>query len=555
MKFLSKLLAPRPLPFSLDSWKSKAHCDQLNLLCEAWATQGYGAPVGVYLFYLIKIGLYVAAWLFFCSFSADLGSLASFSTWWSHPDALLRFVLWSILFEIMGLGCGSGPLTGRYFPPLGGFLYFARPGTLKLPIFPGLPLVGKDSRGWGDIILYLTFLGLLVWALVSPTIPYQLLLAIVCILPVLGILDKTLYLAARSEHYLIAAICFLFPEDTLVGLKWVWLAIWWGAATSKLNRHFPAVVCVMLSNHAVLQWPWFRKQLYQDYPTDLRPSTLASILAHSGTLTEYLFPLLLLIGNGGTLTLVGLGIMLGFHIYITTSIPMGVPLEWNVIMVFGAFVLFGEYASVSLFTPIHPVLSGILLLSLLLVPLVGNLVPKWVSFLLSFRYYAGNWAYGIYLFKKGTEEKLDQHLTKSANTVKKQLSWFYDEDTTELLLAKVQSFRVMHLHGRALQYLVPKAVEDIEQYIWRDGELVAGVALGWNFGEGHLHTEQLLTAIQKRCGFQEGELRCIFVESQPFFRPQLDWRIVDAKTGLLDSGKLDVKALLAIQPYTLCDPI
>ena len=31
-----------------------------------------------------------------------------------------------------------------------------------------------------------------------------------------------------------------------------------------------------------------------------------------------------------------LGVMLVFHLFITSSIPMGVPIEWNVIMVYGA---------------------------------------------------------------------------------------------------------------------------------------------------------------------------------------------------------------------------
>ena len=37
-----------------------------------------------------------------------------------------------------------------------------------------------------------------------------------------------------------------------------------------------------------------------------------------------------------------------------------------------------------------------------------------------------------------------------------------------------------------------------------DGDFVAGVSPGWNFGEGHLHNEQLLPGGQKRCHFEEG---------------------------------------------------
>lgn len=546
----SKILNPRPLPFTYEEWKNQSHSQRLKMLCTVWATQGYGAPISVYIFYLLKIGLYIGIWLFFCSFSKSLGGIGTFSTWWFEPEALLKFILWSTLFEVMGLGCGSGPLTARYFPSMGGILHFARPGTIKLPLFPKLPLIGNDKRNIVDVFIYLVLLGSLVRALIAPAVTTDMLLPILISLPILGVLDTTIYLAARAEHYLIALVCFMFIGEELSAVKLVWLAIWWGAATSKVNRHFPAVVCVMISNHAVLQWPWLRKKLYQNYPEDLRPGPLAKILAHTGTVVEYSFPLLLLFGGGGPITTIGLIIMLGFHLYITSSVPMGVPLEWNVIMVYGACMLFGYHASTWAFDIHSPLLIVALLTSLLIVPILGNFFPKWISFLLSMRYYAGNWAYSIYFFKgKESEEKLDAHLVSASSTVMKQLALFYDESTSELLVAKVQAFRAMHLHGRALQLLIPKAIDNIEDYIWRDGELIAGIALGWNFGEGHLHTEQLLSSLQKRCNFDSGELRCIFVESQPMAIPHMDWRVVDAKDGQLDKGRVSIDELLELQPY------
>ena len=65
----------------------------------------------------------------------------------------------------------------------------------------------------------------------------------------------------------------------------------------------------------------------------------------------------------------------------------------------------------------------------------------------------------------------------------------------------------MHLQGRALADLVPKAVDRFDDYEWVDGELVCGLVLGWNFGDGHLHDEELLDAMQEQCGFEDGELR------------------------------------------------
>ena len=41
-----------------------------------------------------------------------------------------------MLWEILGLGAGSMPLTLRFSPPIGGVLYWLRPGTVRLPPWP-----------------------------------------------------------------------------------------------------------------------------------------------------------------------------------------------------------------------------------------------------------------------------------------------------------------------------------------------------------------------------------------------------------------------------------
>ena len=73
----------------------------------------------------------------------------------------------------------------------------------------------------------------------------------------------------------------------------------------------------------------------------------------------------------------------------------------------------------------------------------------------------------------------------------------------------------MHSHGRALNGLLPHAVDDVEAYEVREGELIAGVVLGYNFGDGHFHNQPLLEAVQERCHFEAGELRVVTLESQP----------------------------------------
>lgn len=133
----------------------------------------------------------------------------------------------------------------------------------------------------------------------------------------------------------------------------------------------------------------------------------------------------------------------------------------------------------------------------------------------------------------------------------------YDRATSVGLVGKVMAFRAMHLHGRALPTLVPRAIEGagaFERFQWLDGELVAGLALGWNFGDGHLHQEQLAEALQAQCEFEPGELRIVCIESQPMHRQTLDYRLLDAATGVLDRGRIPLAQLRGLQPWESLEP-
>jgi len=525
------LLTPIPPPYDIAEWQTKPFPERVKMVCQSWALQGYGTPWPIYLVYVLKVVFYVWMWTFFCSFTPGLGDLGSFGSWYYEPIAFQKAILWSMAFEGLGLGCGSGPLTGRYNPPFGGALYFCRPGTIKVPLFPGLPIFGGSKRTPFDVLLYLAHMVFLFRALVAPELSVELFLPTVILLPLLGVTDKTLFLASRAEHFYTVLVCFMFADDWLAGSKLVWVAIWMWAATSKLNHHFPSVVAVMQSNSPLTNVGPIRKLLYRGYPDDLRPSRLTHLMAHAGTAVELTFPIVLVLSDGGTTTTIALVVMLLFHTFITSSIPMGVPIEWNA------------------FSVSSPLLIAFLAVTLVGLPLVGNLVPSRVSFLSSMRYYAGNWAYSVWLFKGDSSKKLDAHLIKAAPRLPDQLRKFLDDETIIATLSKVLGFRAMHLHGRCLQSLLPKAVDDIDDYEYLDGELVAGIVIGWNFGEGHLHNMQLLRAIQEQCHFEEGELRCIFVESQPMGQPTHSWTIADAATGVRETGKIRVKDLLDLQPW------
>ncbi len=203
--------------------------------------------------------------------------------------------------------------------------------------------------------------------------------------------------------------------NLIVASQLVFVCIWWGAAASKLNKHFPFVVAVMISNT-----PWNRSRraksrLYRDHPRDLRPSRQASFAAHLGTAIEFSLPLLLLVSRGGTLCTIAVVGMIIFHIHITSTFPLAVPLEWNLFMIFGLLFLFGHYGDVPFSTIEEPLLVAVIVVIGVAIPVIGNFRPDKISFLPSMRYYAGNWATSQWLFRKdGAEEKLDRTLVKPA---------------------------------------------------------------------------------------------------------------------------------------------
>lgn len=556
-------IAPSAPPVDIEAWKREPHLAQIKPLAQDWALNGVGVPGAVYLLYLVKLLIFsFGAALVISATSTGLGGLGDINHWWTQPIVFQKLVLWTMLWELLGLGAGSMPLTFRFSPPIGGALYWLRPGTIRLPPFPErVPLTRGSRRTLLDIALYA---GVLVTGLVlllsggdpiggSPVVRLSTtgIAILLALLALLGLRDKVSYLCARPEIYGLLLIVFLFPiTNLIVGSQLVLVCIWFGAAASKLNRHFPFVVAVMISNTPWNRSRTLKRRLYRDHPEDLRPSREASLAAHLGTAIEFSLPFLLLVSRGGTICTIAVVGMIIFHVHITSTFPLAVPLEWNLFMIFGVLFLFGHYGAVPFSTLESPLLLAIILAVGVGIPVFGNLRPAKVSFLPAMRYYAGNWATSQWLFRKdGAEAKLDSTLVKPARVVVEQLSALYGRDMAELLLMKGLAFRSMHSHGRALNGLLGRAVEDLDAYSVREGELISGVAVGWNFGDGHFHHEQLLAAVQERCRFAPGELRVVMIESQPAHSGLQHYRIHDAAAGLIEEGHVRVADMIERQPW------
>jgi hypothetical protein len=548
-------------------WSKKPRAERVVPMVRHIAENGFGTPLIMHVMYGIKIALYIlGAWLFTWS-TNGIDGFTNVAAWWTEPIVFQKAVLYTMLFEVVGLGCCFGPLAGRYFPPMGSILYWLRPGTIRLPPWPDrVPLTKGNERAPFDALLYGILLGLLVLGLVSDgsgpipvlgtaigVLPRWQTVAILTVLAAIGLRDKVIFLAARGEVYAPLALVFLFPgADIVVGAKVVFMVIWLGAATSKLNRHFPFVISTMLANNPFIPSGALKRGLFKRYPDDLRPSGLAGFIAHFSTAVEGLVPLVLFFSHGGWPTAIAAFVMIVFHLNILLAFPMGVPLEWNVFMIFGVLWLFVAHAHLGLSDRTNPLPVAILFAVIVGTVVVGNLYPRKVSFLPGMRYYAGNWDTTVWCVKPSADEKIRVGSRALGPMYHLQLERLYK--TKEEVLVPIHlafAFRGMNTHGRALYTLVHRALAgyDEDDYNLCEGENLCSMVLGWNFGDGHMHNECLIEALQERCGFEPGEVRVVVLDSQPIHIQHQEYRLVDAATGEFERGYVDVDDMVATQPW------
>ncbi|TPG29461.1 DUF3556 domain-containing protein [Mycolicibacterium hodleri] len=556
-------------PLDFEQWRKGTRAERIKPMARHWAETGFGTPVALHLFYVLKIVAYVfVGWLIVLS-TKGIDGFTNVAAWYSEPIVFQKVVLYTMLFEVVGLGCGFGPLNNRFFPPMGSILYWLRPGTIRLPPWPNrVPWTKGSARTPFEVLLYAALLVMLVLAMFSDgtgpipalgssvgVLPTWQIWTILGILAVLGLRDKVIFLAARGEVYAALTVTFLFAShsviDMIVAAKLVCLVIWIGAATSKLTKHFPFVMSTMMSNNPVFRPKFIKRRFFKHFPDDLRPGRLSRLFAHTSTVIEMGVPLVLFFSHGGWLTAIAAFVMICFHLGILSAIPMGVPLEWNVFMMFSVLTLFVGHAGLGL-SDLHGPWPIVLLVVVAGIVVLGNLFPRKISFLPGMRYYAGNWDTTLWCLTDSAQEKMDANLVAIPSMPAAQLEKFYGSaEAIEIPLYMGYAFRAFNTHGRALFTLAHRAMADRSEdaYTLRDGEVIVSNAIGWNFGDGHMSNEQLVTALQERCGFEPGEVRVVMLDAQPIHRQQQEYRLVDAVTGEFERGVVRVADMVTRQPW------
>ncbi len=135
-----------------EEWSKGTRSEKIRPMARHWAEVGFGTPVAMHLFYVVKILLYILGGWLFALATNGIDGFTNVGTWWTEPIVFQKVVLYTMLFEVIGLGCGFGPLNNRFFPPMGSILYWLRPNTIRLPPWPTrIPLTKGTSRTPFDV--------------------------------------------------------------------------------------------------------------------------------------------------------------------------------------------------------------------------------------------------------------------------------------------------------------------------------------------------------------------------------------------------------------------
>jgi uncharacterized membrane protein YkgB len=562
-----------------DEFLRKPLMERGRILTQSWVDYGFPSPRMVHAIYILKlVFFYALGAVIVATVTSGLPAFWHVTQWWNQPIAYQKCILWTVMLETIGVAGSWGPLAGKIKPMTGGIRFWARPGTIRLRPWKWVPFTNGDRRTWFDVALYLALLVSVVIPLFSPGVHSDslsaampgntsglvnpaLLVAPMVLLVLMGLRDKTIFLGARGEQYLPALFFFtVLPfVDMIIALKLLIVVVWVGAGVSKFGKHFANVIPPMVSNSPAIPFKWLKRAHYRDFPRDLRPSRVADTMAHvAGTTVEIIAPLVLLFSTNKWLTVAAVVMMVAFHLFIISTFPLAVPLEWNVLFAYTTIFLFlgfPAWQGYSVTDMSSPWLTAAIVAGLVFFPILGNFRPDKVSFLPSMRQYAGNWASAVWTFAPGAEQKLNKVTRSSKNQLDQFVDFGYEPQWAEITMQHSIAWRSMHSQGRGLFSVLLKNLPDIDTRAVREGEFICNSLIGFNFGDGHLHNEDLIAAMQKEAGFEPGEVVIAWVESQAWGSKVQHYKLIDAALGVIERGTWKVADAVAEQPWLPNGPI
>lgn len=548
-----------------EEWKTLTFRERVKICNEKFLRDNGICPVPAFIATYACIGaLWWAGVLFFMDPKESLVSEMN----------MKRFLLYSILHSILGFGATSSLLGQRFKLAVGGTgIHFMWPGTICSPTFPSLVSLVSAVPARRSVLAVLCFVAYALSLLNELLKPEPSVVLPVVLLTVCTIFDYNIFSASRGEHYGYFLICMLFP-DWINGWQCVQLALWAWAGVGKIGPWFQPVIPFITKDSAytwLLPKQLMCKLLVKDYPDDLNPSNLSTILAYMGATLEVAFPLCCSTPIYFLRHLGAFG-MISYHAFIGVCMPFASVFEWNYSCMIFAYFLFCQHEFA---LPGSPALLAFLLLALIIIPIIGQLNPSLVPFLLAYRPYMGNWRFGWYVVHKKGLAKHQKLKTTEDPFVAANGVWLY-EWFAYFGLPVEQSIRSMRYWDymvagmmmvvpayRPFVSMIEKLCEengwDIDDVSFTHSESYQNQVFGFSLGTGWIASRECVRkAYNEICGFDKGEM--YFVQFDPC-KP-LPWgkehhvvkfRCFDVTEGPENAiyGEMPYAQLAAVQPAAL----
>ena len=347
--------------------------ERIRVLATDWAENGFGAPRMVHTIYIVKlVFFYALGGIAVATLTSRLPAFWHVSEWWNQPIVYQKVILWTVLLETIGVAGSWGPLAGKLKPMTGGILFWARTGNDPAAAVEAgavhrrrpAHLVRRRAlpRADGSVVVPLLLPGVHSDSL-SAAVPGNtsglvnpaLLIVPMVLLVLIGLRDKIdlpgrarravpagaglLHRAAvhRHDHRAQAADRRGLGRRRLLEVRQALRQRGAADGQQQPRRAVPVDQAGPLPRLPARHPPVPARPPDGTRRRDLRGDHRAA-----GAVA---------LRRGKPVTLAAVAVMVGFHLFIISTFPLAVPLEWNVLFGYAAVFLFAGFPNWNGYAP------------------------------------------------------------------------------------------------------------------------------------------------------------------------------------------------------------
>lgn len=503
-----------------------------------------------------------------------------------------KFLVWQHLAE--AIGCRQGPLMGHTGIP-NNWKYRLSLGTIKCPL---LPFLGK-KRNIFDLVAHVLFFASGIAFLRAKEYKLKYIRTLCACDVWICLSDLTQFFASTGHAYfsMLLSACFAPNNGQLAGMQTALIMQWFFSGVGKIGPWFSYVNGPFMLQSKWLAGSRWLFDLLVKSTTDLSPTLLGMVVAHTAAAVEYIAPLALMIpkkvrregladaeekagaktdtsevqtldistpqesgvskadlsinsiSNRLARASVWLGLIgiTGMHGYILTMPAPFDVYSWNASFGLSAIYLF-FYANFGFdhrgAKKMHPGLAAWLLGEFALC-WYGQFYPDKIGYYISHRYWAGNWVQ-TFFFAKPTKAVMDKlKSVKTFNSDPQIWSSIVQGSAQNMFYSNMAYLWLANLNMKAFVGMVIEGVRAAggAGAAVTDYMPIPLAQLCCGEFRDNLYTTSILPTMQEELGFDSGECFMMRLGAFGMLRQTATWGIYDMKDGWLKSGAVSLSKL------------